>query len=112
MPSETNTPSRRARRSDARLNRERLVAVARDAFTEHGQNASLIDIARRAGVGSGTLYRHFPTRAGLLVEVYKRGIQALAELAERLREKGPPLEALTTWLEAFDEYTTTSRGLK
>lgn len=102
----------RARRADARLNSERLLVTARDAFAEHGPDASLIEIARRAGVSSGTLYRHFPTRSALLAAVYRSEIEALGQLATQLRAEPDSRQALASWLGAFSEYTTTCRGLK
>jgi AcrR family transcriptional regulator len=99
------------RRADARRNRERLLAVARDAFAEHGADASLDDIARRAGVGSGTLYRHFPTRQALLEAVYRDLVDALCAQADELLASPSPGEALATWLRAVVAYATTKRGL-
>ena len=112
MTSRAGNPAPRAKRADARHNAERLATVARNAFAEHGADASLIDIARRAGVSSGTLYRHFPTRAALLAAVYRSEIEALGNLAAELHDSAEPLPALATWLRAFSEYTTTCRGLK
>jgi AcrR family transcriptional regulator len=112
MTSQPATPARRARRADARQNYDRLVAVARDAFAAHGADASLIEIARQAGVSSGTLYRHFADRSALLAAVYRDEIETLAVQADSLRESALPLEALTTWLRAFSVYTMKCRGLK
>jgi AcrR family transcriptional regulator len=88
----------RSLRADARRNRERLIEVAGQAFAEHGVDAPMDDIARRAGVGPGTLYRHFPTRDALLLAVYRSDIQAIAERAQVLGAELPPMEALTAWL--------------
>jgi AcrR family transcriptional regulator len=88
----------RPKRADARRNRERLIAAAREAFTEHGVEASLDDIARRTGVGPGTLYRHFPTREALLAAVYRDDVEALAARAEEMAQQYPPAEAFTAWL--------------
>lgn len=112
MTSQPATPARRARRADARQNYDRLVTVARDAFAAHGADASLIEIARLAGVSSGTLYRHFADRSALLATVYRDEIEALAAQADSLRDAASPLEALTTWLRAFSDYTMRCRGLK
>ncbi|MGH7082004.1 MAG: TetR/AcrR family transcriptional regulator, partial [Acetobacteraceae bacterium] len=71
MATQRSQPARRKPRSDAQRNRERILEVAREAFTRSGANASLDDIAQQAGVGPGTLYRHFPTRAELLEAVYR-----------------------------------------
>jgi AcrR family transcriptional regulator len=101
----------RPMRADARRNRGRLVAAARDAFTEHGVEASLDDIARRAEVGPGTLYRHFPTREALLAEVYRGDVDDLARQADRLAEERPPEEALHSWLLLQLDYIKYKRGL-
>jgi AcrR family transcriptional regulator len=85
-------------RADARRNRERLIEVAQAAFTEHGVDAPMDDIARRAQVGPGTLYRHFPTREALLLAVYRSDVERVAERARVLGEELPPLEALDAWL--------------
>jgi AcrR family transcriptional regulator len=102
----------RAPRTDARRNFERLVTAARSAFAEHGADASLINIARSAGVGSATLYRHFPTREALLEAVYRSQIESLADQATQLRASQPPMEALVAWLRAFIAHMSAYRGLK
>ena len=112
MTSQPAASPRRPRRADARENHGRLVAVARDAFTAHGPDASLIEIARRAGVSSGTLYRHFADRSALLAAVYREEIESLAAQADSLSTTAAPLDALATWLRAFSGYTMTCRGLK
>src|SRR5437588_12210376 len=90
---------RQAQRSDARRNAERLVEAARAAFAEHGPDASLIDIARTAGVGSATLYRHFPSREALLAAVYQSQIEALAAQGYNLLREAPsPFDAMVIWL--------------
>jgi AcrR family transcriptional regulator len=102
----------RARRADAQRNVEKLIAAAREAFAAQGPNASLDDIARKAGVGSGTLYRHFPTRVSLLEAVYRDGVQRLCEEGNRLVETAmPPDEALVSWLHDFVGYVAVKRGL-
>jgi AcrR family transcriptional regulator len=101
----------RRQRADARRNVERLVAAARAAFTEHGAEASLDDIARRAGVGPGTLYRHFPTRQSLIEAVYRDGVTALCAEGDRLLEAEPPAAALFDWLRAYVAYVAEKRGL-
>jgi len=110
----TGTPAaeRRPMRADARRNYDRLVAAADAAFTEHGAEASLEDIARRAGVGIGTLYRHFPTRMALLEAVYLSRVEALCAQAEDLRAAQPPGDALAAWLRALATHNITYRGLK
>jgi len=98
-------------RADARRNYERLVTAAREAFTEDGAGAYLDDIARRASVGPGTLYRHFPTREALLAAVYRGDVEALAERARELSAELPPWEGLHTWLRLQLDYIKTKRGL-
>src|SRR3954454_23845757 len=92
--------ARRPKRADARRNYEKLLAAAAEAFTERGTDASLEDIARRAGVGIGTLYRPFPTRQALLEAVY---IDEVEEISAKAGELGhlEPWEALVTWLRQF-----------
>ncbi|MEU6817713.1 TetR/AcrR family transcriptional regulator [Streptomyces sp. NPDC046860] len=102
----------RPMRADARRNRERLLAAAASAFAEHGETASLDDIAKRAGVGSGTLYRHFPTRRALLEAAYAARVDALGERGEELSRVLPPGEALTEWLHEVCVATIQVRGLK
>lgn len=90
---------------------ELLIAAARDAFAAHGPEASLDDIARNAGVGSGTLYRHFPTRLALLEAVYRDNVERLAAEGDRLRATELPGEALVAWLQQFVGYVSIKRGL-
>ena len=99
-------------RADARRNYERLLKVAAEAFAEHGENASLDDIAKRAGVGSGTLYRHVPTRQALLEAVYVDAIEAIAARADDLARELPPGEALVEWLNELSAGMIQVRGLK
>ncbi|MFF8531517.1 TetR/AcrR family transcriptional regulator [Streptomyces sp. NPDC015532] len=99
-------------RADARRNYERLLAEAAVAFAEHGEGASLDDIAKRAGVGSGTLYRHFPTRQELLEAVYVDTIEAIAVRADELAAELPPGEALGEWLNELGLGMIQVRGLK
>jgi AcrR family transcriptional regulator len=101
----------RRMRADARRNQERIVAAARDTFAALGADAPLDEIARRAGVGSGTLYRHFPTRTDLLLAVYSDGVNHLCRKATDLAGSQPPSEALTNWLHALVRFWTTKRGL-
>ncbi|MFI6873486.1 TetR/AcrR family transcriptional regulator [Streptomyces sp. NPDC050400] len=100
-----------ARRTDARLNRERLVAAAEEVFAEAGPGASLNAIARRAGVGPGTLYRHFPNRQSLLTAVLTDRIRALCARAGELRDTASPDEALARWLTAFLAHARAHRGM-
>ena len=91
-------------RSDAQRNRERILDVAKEAFTRSGVNASLDEIAREAGVGPGTLYRHFPTRETLLGAVYRTEMEKLAAAERKFAEESPPVEALRAWLLLFVDY--------
>ncbi|MEU3527135.1 helix-turn-helix domain-containing protein [Streptomyces sp. NPDC038707] len=102
----------RPMRADARRNYERLLKVAAEAFAEHGENASLDDIAKRAGVGSGTLYRHFPTRQALLEAAYVDRIEALGARADELAKELAPGEALAEWLYELAVGTIQVRGMK
>lgn len=98
-------------RADARRNRDRLLAAARDAFAAHGASASLDDIARAAGVGNATLYRHFPSREALLDAVFRDRVQVLCDQAEALRSLPSAEDALATWLRALIAHVTTYRGV-
>lgn len=91
-------------RADAERNRQRLLDVAKAAFAEKGVSASLEEIAREAGVGIGTLYRHFPTREALIDEIYRVEGVRLAEAAQRLSTELAPLEAVREWLLLFIGY--------
>jgi AcrR family transcriptional regulator len=101
----------RARRADARRNVELLIVAARAAFAAHGPNAPLDDIARAAGVGPGTLYRHFPTRLALFEAVYRDSVERLCAEGERLAATEPPAKALVGWLEGFVTVVSQKRGL-
>jgi AcrR family transcriptional regulator len=91
-------------RSDAQRNRERILEVAKAAFSRSGVNASLDDIAKEAGVGPGTLYRHFPTREGLVEAVYRTEVEKLAAAERKFAETLPPVEALRAWMLLFVDY--------
>jgi AcrR family transcriptional regulator len=106
-----SAPAVRARRADAKRNNERLIAAAREAFAAQGSNASLDDIARAAGVGAGTLYRHFPTRLALLEAVYRDSVERLCADGERLAATEPPAQALLDWLLGFVTVVSQKRGL-
>jgi AcrR family transcriptional regulator len=99
-------------RADARRNYERLLREAAVAFAVRGEGASLDDIAKRAGVGSGTLYRHFPTRQALLEAVYVDSIEAIAARADEIAAELPPGEALVEWLNELSEGMIQVCGLK
>ena len=101
---------RRPMRADARRNYDALVAAARDAFTEEGAAASLENVAERAGVGIGTLYRHFPKRQALLEAVYAGEVEAMARSAEELAEL-PPWDALSEWFHRYVGFAATKRAL-
>jgi AcrR family transcriptional regulator len=88
-------------RADAQRNRERILKVAKQEFTRSGANASLEDIAKKAGVGPGTLYRHFPTREELLMAVYRSEMEKLAAAERTFADTLPPVEALRAWLLLF-----------
>ena len=96
-------------RADARRNRDGLLKAAKTAFAEVGAEASLEEIARRAGVGIGTLYRHFPTRDAVVEAVYRREVQQLADAAPRLIESMAPAEALRAWMRLFIDYIAAKR---
>jgi AcrR family transcriptional regulator len=98
------------RRADAQHNRDRILQVAHDAFAESG-DASLNSIAKRAGVGAGTLYRHFPTREALILAVYRHDVQRLVESVPALLAQHPPLDALRRWFERLAEYVKIKHGL-
>ncbi|MFI0943074.1 TetR/AcrR family transcriptional regulator [Streptomyces sp. NPDC021020] len=98
-------------RADARRNRDGLLTVAREVFAEQGTEASLRDVARRAGVGIGTLYRHFPTREALLEAVLRSGFEALRASADQLAAAEPPGRALVLWLREFTTRSGAYRGL-
>jgi len=95
---------RRTPRTDALRNRERILDAAKQAFTRSGANASLDDIAKQAGVGAGTLYRHFRNRDELIEAVYRSEVEKLAAAERRLAETMPPLEALRTWMLMFVDH--------
>ncbi len=90
-------PARKPR-TDALRNRERILEVAKGAFTRQGADASLDEIAKQAGVGAGTLYRHFPTRDALIEGVYRNEVEKLAAAAGRFAETMSPIEALRAWM--------------
>jgi len=98
-------------RADARRNYDRIVEVAREVFREKGYDAPLDEIAKRAGVGPGTLYRHFPTRDALLETLLRARFDARAERARELLTDPEPLTALQTWLAELGDATGTFRGL-
>jgi AcrR family transcriptional regulator len=98
-------------RADAIRNRERVLEAAKAVFSAGGPEASLEAVARKAGVGIGTLYRHFPTREALFEAVYRREVQQLSELAEQLKSEADPVEALRRWLRSNVEFVATKKGM-
>lgn len=104
---ETKTPfsaAERKPRCDAQRNRERILEVAKEAFTRQGAEASLDEIARQASVGAGTLYRHFPTRDALIEAVYRSEVEKLAAAASTFAEQMPPVDALRAWMLLFVDH--------
>lgn len=108
MTVEQPAPTRKPR-ADSLRNRERLVDAAKAGFAEVGPEVSLEEIARRAGVGIGTLYRHFPTRDAIIEAVYRREVRQLSDAAERLLETRRPGEALHEWMRLFVNYIATKK---
>jgi AcrR family transcriptional regulator len=98
-------------RADAVRNRERVLEAAKAVFSAGGAEASLEAVAARAGVGIGTLYRHFPTREALYEAVYRREVEQLGELAEHLKKEGDPVDALRRWLRSNVEFVATKKGM-
>jgi AcrR family transcriptional regulator len=109
MPTKRSQPAQRKPRADAQRNRERILEVAKEAFTRSGANTSLDDIAKEARVGPGTLYRHFPTREELLQAVYRSEMEKLAAAERKFAESMPPIEALRAWLLLFVDAIETKR---
>jgi AcrR family transcriptional regulator len=106
-----NQNASRKPRADALRNRDRLLEAARAVFSAGGPEASLEAVARTAGVGIGTLYRHFPTREALFEAVYRHEVQQLADLAKRLKKKERPIEALRQWMHSIVEFVATKNGM-
>ena len=98
-------------RADAVRNRERVLEAAKAVFSAGGAEASLEAVARAAGVGIGTLYRHFPTREALFEAVYRREVQQLADLAEQLKQEAKPIDALRQWLRSIVKFVATKKGM-
>lgn len=96
-------------RADAERNRHLLLEAAKSAFAADGPDTSLEEIARQAGVGIGTLYRHFPNRDALLADVYRHALKQLADAAPVLAAKEPPLEALRSWMQLFVDHIATKK---
>jgi AcrR family transcriptional regulator len=109
MPTKPTKLARRKPRTDAQRNKERILEVAKRAFARSGANASLDDIAKQAGVGPGTLYRHFPSRDALLEAVYRNEVEKLGAAERELSQKLPPVEALRAWMLLFVDYIATKQ---
>jgi AcrR family transcriptional regulator len=109
MATKTLEVTDRKPRADAQRNRERILRVAKQEFTRSGANASLDDIAKKAAVGPGTLYRHFPTREELLVAVYRSEMERLAAAEQNLAGSMSPVEALRAWLLLFVDAVETKQ---
>jgi AcrR family transcriptional regulator len=110
-PSKPSAKSPRRPRADAVRNRERVLEAAKAVFSAGGAEASLEAVARSAGVGIGTLYRHFPTREALFEAVYRREVQHLADLAEELKQEAAPVEALRHWMRSNVRFVATKKGM-
>ena len=108
---EDSTEAARRPRADAVRNRERVLEAAKTVFSAGGKEASLEAVARQAGVGIGTLYRHFPTRDALYEAVYRREVEHLADLAEALKSDPSPSHALRIWLRSNVEFIATKKGM-
>ncbi len=102
-------PPTRKPRADGARNRQLLIDAAKAAFAQAGLDVSLEEIARRAGVGIGTLYRHFPTREAVVEAVYRRAVEQLAEAVPQLLKTSPPGDALHQWMHLFVDYIATKR---
>jgi AcrR family transcriptional regulator len=104
-------PASRKPRADALRNRDRVLEAAKIVFSAGGSDASLEAVAREAGVGIGTLYRHFPTREALYEAVYRREVEQLGEMAEQLKDDASPVDALRRWLRSNVEFVATKKGM-
>src|SRR6266849_6641293 len=109
MSTKRSKPAPRKPRADAQRNRERILEVAKQAFTRSGADTSLDDIAKQADVGPGTLYRHFPTRDALIEAVYHTEVERLAAAQRELSANLPPIEALRAWMMLFIDYIATKQ---
>jgi AcrR family transcriptional regulator len=109
MSKKRSRPARRTIRTDAQRNRERILEAAKEAFTRSGASSSLDDIAKEAGVGAGTLYRHFPTRDALLEAVYRTEVEKLAAAERKFAQTMHPIEALRAWMLLFVDYIATKQ---
>lgn len=111
MPQEPTEISRKEVRADARRNEDAVLDAAKELFATSGIDATVREIAAKAGVGMGTLYRRFPKRSDLIVGVFRREVDACAAAAAELALEGPPGEAVARWLDRYWRFLTTKRGL-
>ncbi len=109
MAAKRPLPAQRKPRADAERNRDRVLEVAKEAFTRSGADASLDDIAKQAGVGAGTLYRHFPSREALIEAVYRTEVEKLAAAERSFADTMAPIEALRSWMLLFVDYIATKK---
>jgi AcrR family transcriptional regulator len=109
MATKRSQPAQRKPRADAERNRDRILEVAKNAFTQFGADASLDDIAKQACVGAGTLYRHFPSREALIEAVYRSEVEKLAAAERKFAETMPPINALRAWMMLFVDYIATKK---
>ena len=107
-----NKKASRKPRADALRNRDLLLEAAKSVFTAGGPGSGFLEaVARTAGIGIGTLYRHFPTREALFEAVYRHEVQQLADLAERLKKETRPIEALRQWMRSIVKFVATKKGM-
>jgi AcrR family transcriptional regulator len=109
MAKKHSQPAPRKPRADALRNRERILEIAKEAFTKSGANISLDDVAKQAGIGAGTLYRHFPTRDTLLEAVYRTEVENLAAAEREFAKTMSPVDALQAWMLLFVDYIATKQ---
>jgi AcrR family transcriptional regulator len=109
MPAKKTKSAPRKLRADAQRNRECILEIAKQAFTRSGVNISLDDVGKQAGVGAGTLYRHFPTRDALLEAVYRSEVEKLAAAEKKFAATMTPIEALRAWMLLFVDYIATKQ---
>ncbi|WP_158794777.1 TetR/AcrR family transcriptional regulator [Granulicella sp. L60] len=109
MAKKHSQPAPRKPRADALRNRERILEIAKEAFTKSGANISLDDVAKQAGIGAGTLYRHFPTRDTLLEAVYRTEVENLAAAEREFAKTMSPVDALRAWMLLFVDYIATKQ---
>lgn len=104
MSTKISKPAPRKPRADAERNRVRILEIAKEAFTRSGAHINLDEVAKQAGVGPGTLYRHFPTRDALLEAVYRSEVEKLAAAERKFAKTMPPIDALRAWMLLFVDY--------